>query len=195
MGTRQQHRNGPVDFYLKSPHTWATRSSCKKIFVLLSVQKSLRTKVIPKQKQFKQEEDEEGRRLISSSSLWLVFTSSQIMQDTTAGTVRHEFIEKGNFHKHCCSVCSQMSEVERSQPQTSQHLACLHPPLVIQSYEEERLNAFMWGVCLSWWHTKKNPVKLSSSLLKNVNYCEAQMKVRFRELVIWFHLAVKFYNV
>lgn len=64
MGIGQQHRNA-VDSYLKSPHTWFTSSSCKKLFAFLLAQKSLGTRVIPKQKQFKQpiwEEDEEGRR-------------------------------------------------------------------------------------------------------------------------------------
>lgn len=65
MGNRQHHKNGPADLCLKSPHTWSTSNSCKKIFAFLSVQKSLGTRVIPKQKQFKQpiwEEDEEGRK-------------------------------------------------------------------------------------------------------------------------------------
>lgn len=45
------------------------------------------------------------------------------MQYTIAGTVKHEFIRKGQSSLPLYAAqWSQMSEVERSQPQTSQHL-------------------------------------------------------------------------
>lgn len=58
----------------------------------------------------------------------------------------------------CCTVCAL-----RWPP--SRLYALRWPPSrlcsrsVLQSYKE-RLNAFVWSPCLSWWHKKKNPVKI-----------------------------------
>lgn len=69
----------------------------------------------------------------------------------------------------CCTVCALRCLRWKGHSHRLHSISSslsLHPPLVIQGYEEERLNAFMC-LCSSQWHIKKNSVKikLSSSLL------------------------------
>lgn len=152
-------------------------NSCKNLFAFLLVQESFGTKVIPKQKQFKQPERkmrEEGGRFISSSALQIIFRSFQITQYTIAGTVKREYIRKGQSSSALSAAQCVHSDVWGGKVTTTDFTAsltsfCLHPPLIIQGYEEKRLNAFLWSLCLSWWHIKKNPaeIKRSSPLLKN----------------------------
>lgn len=116
----------------------------------------------------------EGGRLISSSALPIVFMSSQVTQHTVAGAVKHECIRKGqSLVAVCCAMCALRCLRRKG------HSYGLHSISIgLQStpsldypglWGRERLNEFVWSLCLSWWHVKKNPVKikLSSSLLKN----------------------------
>lgn len=152
-------------------------SICKNPFAFLLVQESLGTKAIPKQKQFEQPKRKirkEGGRFISSSALSIIFRSFQITQYTIAGTVKREHIRKGQSSSALSAAQCVHSDVWGGEVTTTDFTASLtsfslHPSLIIQGYEEKRLNAFVWSLCLPSWHTKKNSVKikLSSSLLKN----------------------------
>lgn len=115
-----------------------------------------------------------GGRFISSSALPIIFRSFQITQYTIAATVKREHIRKGQSSSALSAAQCVHSDVWGGEVTTTDFTASLtsfslHPSLIIQGYEEKRLNAFVWSLCLSSWHTKKNPVKikLSSSLLKN----------------------------
>lgn len=152
-------------------------SSCKKLFAFLLVQESLGTRVIPKLKQFKQpiwEEDEEGRR-----KAYFIFCTANHFYIIPDYALYHSRDGEAWVHQGravfvttvCCTMVSDVwgGKVTATDFTASLSGFSLHPPLIIQGYEEDSLNVLVWSLCLSWWHIKKNPVKikLSSSLLKN----------------------------